>query len=396
VLNFHALEVTAVDRIAEDAVCVRLAVPEALRGRFKHDAGQYVTLRRVIDGREERRTYSIVTPPGAAEICIGVREQAGGRMSRELATRLSRGERLEVGTPTGRFRSAVDASRAQRYVAFAAGSGITPVLSLASDILAREPASRFTLIYGNRSMSRTMFLEHTLALKNRHLDRFSVYFVMSREPQQAPLLNGRIDAVKVEALAAQLPDVARADEYFVCGPGDMVDAVRGAILRLNPAAPVRFERFAGPSLAGPSLAGPLQARPLQARPIQVRPIQAAPREAAAPTSPHAAHPGAANAAELPPDEVLAQISVVMDGRRRSFPMTRADASVLAAAERAGLDLPFSCRSGICATCRTRVKSGQAVMAHNIALERWEVDAGFILCCQARPLTASLELTYDEK
>jgi len=386
VLNFHALEVTAVDRIAEDAVCVRLAVPEALRGRFKHDAGQYVTLRRVIDGREERRTYSIVTPPGAAEICIGVREQAGGRMSRELATRLSPGERLEVGTPTGRFRSAVDASRAQRYVAFAAGSGITPVLSLASDILAREPASRFTLIYGNRSMSRTMFLEHTLALKNRHLDRFSVYFVMSREPQQAPLLNGRIDAVKVEALAAQLPDVARADEYFVCGPGDMVDAVRGAILRLNPGAPVRFERFAGPSQAGP----------LQARPIQVRPIQAAPREAAAPTSPHAAHPGAANAAELPPDEVLAQISVVMDGRRRCFPMTRADASVLAAAERAGLDLPLSCRSGICATCRTRVKSGQAVMAHNIALERWEVDAGFILCCQARPLTASLELTYDEK
>jgi ring-1,2-phenylacetyl-CoA epoxidase subunit PaaE len=397
VLTFHPLEVTAVDRIAEDAVCVRLAVPEALRGRFKHDAGQYVTLRRVIDGREERRTYSIVTPPGAAEICIGVREQAGGRMSRELGTRLSRGERLEVGTPTGRFRTAVDASRAQRYVAFAAGSGITPVLSLVSDILAREPASRVTLIYGNRSMSRTMFLEHTLALKSRHLDRFSVYFVMSREPQQAPLLNGRIDAVKVEALAAQLPDVARADEYFVCGPGDMVDAVRGAILRLNPGAPVRFERFAGPQQAGP-------------------------RQAAAATSPQGTQPDAANAAqlppeevlaqisvelppeevlaqisvELPPEEVLAQISVVMDGRRRCFPMTRADASVLAAAERAGLDLPFSCRSGICATCRTRVKSGQAVMAHNIALERWEVDAGFILCCQARPLTASLELTYDEK
>ncbi len=405
-LTFHALEVTAVDRIAEDAVCVRLAVPEALRGRFNHDAGQYVTLRRVIDGREERRTYSIVTPPGAAEICIGVREQAGGRMSRELATRLSPGERLEVGTPTGRFRTAVDASRARRYVAFAAGSGITPVLSLVSDILAREPASRFTLIYGNRNMSRTMFLEHTLALKNRHLDRFSVYFVMSREPQQAPLLNGRIDAVKVEALAAQLPDVARADEYFVCGPGDMVDAVRGAILRLNPGAPVRFERFAGTSQAGPSQAGPLPVAPSQAGPLPVGPIHAGPLpvgpihagplQAAAAMPPQAAHPGAASATELPPEEVLAQISVVMDGRRRSFPMTRSDASVLAAAERAGLDLPFSCRSGICATCRTRVKSGQAVMAHNIALERWEVDAGFILCCQARPLTASLELTYDEK
>jgi ring-1,2-phenylacetyl-CoA epoxidase subunit PaaE len=364
VLTFHPLEVTAVDRIAEDAVCVRLALPEALRSHFKHDAGQYVTLRRVIDGREERRTYSIVTPPGAAELRIGVREQTGGRMSRDLATRLAPGERLEVGTPMGRFRTAVDASRAGSYVAFAAGSGITPVLSLATDILAREPASRFTLIYGNRSMSRTMFLEDTLALKNRHLGRFSVYFVMSREPQQATLLNGRIDADKVEALAAQFADIARADEYFVCGPGDMVDAVRGAILRLNPNAPVRFERFA------------------------------APRQAAAATSSQAARNVAA--AELPPAEVLAQISVVMDGRRRSFPMAPTDASVLAAAERAGLDLPFSCRAGICATCRTKLKSGRAVMAHNIALEPWEVAAGFILCCQARPLTASLELTYDEK
>jgi ring-1,2-phenylacetyl-CoA epoxidase subunit PaaE len=361
VLSFHPLLVTGVDRIADDAVCVRLAVPEALREHFKHDAGQYVTLRRVIDGREERRTYSIVTPPGGAELRIGVREQTGGRMSRELATTLAPGERLEVGTPLGRFRTAVDGSRARTYVAFAAGSGITPVLSLACDILAREPASRFTLIYGNRSMSRTMFLEDTLALKNRHLGRFAVHFVMSREPQQAPLLNGRIDADKVTALAAQLTDIGRADEYFVCGPGDMVDAVRGAMLRLNPGAPVRFERFAGPREAAPPPAG-----------------------------------ADASAADLPPGEVLAQISVVMDGRRRSFPMAPTDVSVLAAAERAGLDLPFSCRAGICATCRTLVKSGRVVMAHNIALERWELDAGFILCCQARPLTASLELTYDEK
>jgi ring-1,2-phenylacetyl-CoA epoxidase subunit PaaE len=360
VLSFHPLEVTAVDRIAEDAVCLRLAVPEALRGEFKHDAGQYVTVRRRIDGREEQRTYSIVTRPGAAQLCIGVREQTGGRMSRDLA-RLSPGERLEVGTPMGRFRTAVHASRARAYVAFAAGSGITPVLSLAADILAREPASRFTLIYGNRSMARTMFLEDTLALKNRHLGKFAVYFVMSREPQHAPLLNGHIDAAKIEALGAQISDIAHADEYFVCGPGDMVDAVRDAIRRLNPEAPVRLERFA----------------------------------AAPAASSRAPCTGAADA-ELPPGEVLAQISVMMDGRCRSFPMAPADVSVLAAAERAGLELPFSCRAGICATCRTKVKSGRAVMAHNIALEPWEVDAGFILCCQARPLTASLELTYDEK
>jgi ring-1,2-phenylacetyl-CoA epoxidase subunit PaaE len=361
-ISFHSLEVTSVDRIAEDAVCVRIAIPAALREHFTHDAGQYITVRRRIDGREERRTYSIVTAPGAAELCIGVREQSGGRMSRELASQLRAGDRLEVGTPMGRFRTAVDAARARSYVAFAAGSGITPVLSLASDILAREPASRFTLIYGNRSMARTMFLENTLALKNRHLGRFSVYFVMSREPQHAALLNGRIDAAKVEALAGQIGDIVHADEYFVCGPGDMVDAVRGALEPLkNAAAPVRFERFATASAA-----------PLQASPAGV------------------------TAPELPPGEVLATISLLMDGRHRSFPMSPADASVLEAAERAGLELPFSCRAGICATCRTKVKSGSVVMAHNIALEPWEVDAGFILCCQARPLTASLELTYDEK
>ncbi len=388
-LTFHPLEVTAVDRIAEDAVCVSFAVPAALHGHFKHDAGQYVTLRRMIEGREERRTYSIVTPPGAAELRIGVREQTGGRMSRELATRLSPGERIEVGTPLGRFRTAVDAARAHSYVAFAAGSGITPVLSLAADILAREPASRFTLIYGNRSTGRTMFLEDTLALKNRHLGRFSVYFVMSREPQQAPLLNGRIDADKVEALAAQLTDIARADEYFVCGPGDMVDAVRGAILELNPGAPVRFERFLGTrqAAAAPSLQPARTGAAAAGEPPRA---DGQPRADTPPGS------EGSQAVDLPQDEVLAQISVVMDGRRRSFPMAPTDVSVLAAAERAGLDLPFSCRAGICATCRTKLKSGRAVMAHNIALEPWEVDAGFILCCQARPLTAALELTYDEK
>ncbi len=359
-LSFHPLVVTSVDRIAEDAVCVRLAVPPALREHFKHDAGQYVTVRRRIEGREERRTYSIVTPPGAAELRVGVREQSLGCMSRELAARLRAGDELDVGTPMGRFRTAVDAARSRVYVAFAAGSGITPVLSLASDILAREPGSRFTLIYGNRSMARTMFLEDTLALKNRHLGRFSVYFVMSREPQHAPLLNGRIDASKVEALAGRIADIAGADEYFVCGPGGMVDSVRTALNRLNADAPVRIERFVPASAA--------RAREM---------------------------PGGA-APELPPGEVLATISLVMDGRHRVFQMSPTDTSVLAAAERAGLELPFSCRAGICATCRTKVKAGRVAMAHNIALEPWEIDAGFILCCQARPLTTSLELTYDEK
>ena len=357
-LNFHPLKVTAVERVAEDAACVTVQIPSALRDAFAFHAGQYVTVRRLIEGREERRTYSIVTAPGGGVLKLGVRLQPGGRMSGELGSKLRAGDLLDVGTPMGRFRTAISTGREHLYVAFAAGSGITPVLSLATDILAREPRSRFTLIYGNRSIARTMFLEETLALKNRYIDRFAVHFVMSREPQQTEWLNGRIDGPKVHELARHMPEVSSADEYLICGPGDMVDEVRNAIKTLNGNAAIRFERFASGT----------------PRPMEVKGDGAAP----------VAQP------------VLATISVVMDGRRRSFPMAQSDASVLDAAERAGLELPFSCRSGICATCRARITDGAAVMTHNIALEPWETDAGFVLCCQARPTTATLDISYDHK
>ena len=359
-LIFHPLKITAVDRVAEDAACVTLEIPSALRDAFAFHAGQYVTVRRLIEGREERRTYSIVTAPGGGVLKLGIRVQPGGRMSGELASRLRPGDSLDVGTPMGRFHTSISAEREHAYVAFAAGSGITPVLSLAADILAREPRSRFTLIYGNRSMSRTMFLEETLALKNRYIERFAVHFVMSREPQQTEWLNGRIDANKIRELARHMAEVSSADEYLICGPGDMVDEVRNAIKAMNAQAPIRVERFA--TAASP---------PIRTAPIET---QRAPAT----------------------QDVLATISIVMDGRRRTFPMAPSDPSVLDAAERAGLELPFSCRSGICATCRARITEGQAAMTHNIALEPWETDLGFVLCCQARPLGATLELSYDQK
>jgi ring-1,2-phenylacetyl-CoA epoxidase subunit PaaE len=359
-LNFHPLKVTAVERVAEDAACVTMEIPSALRDAFAFHAGQYVTVRRMIEGREERRTYSIVTAPGGGVLKLGIRLQRGGRMSGELGSKLRAGDLLDVGTPMGRFRTPISAEREHVYVAFAAGSGITPVLSLATDILAREPRSRFTLIYGNRSISRTMFLEETLALKNRYIERFAAHFVMSREPQQTEWLNGRIDGRKVRELARHMAEVSSADEYLICGPGDMVDEVRNAIKALNGDAAIRFERFASGA---------------------PRPVEDAAKD-------HDAAPVA--------QPILATISVVMDGRRRSFPMARSDLSVLDAAERAGLELPFSCRSGICATCRARITDGAAVMTHNIALEPWETDAGFVLCCQARPTTATLDISYDHK
>ncbi len=358
-LSFHPLKVTGVERAAEDATCVTLEIPAALRETFAHYAGQYVTVRRMINDRDERRTYSIVTAPGGSSLKLGIRTQASGLMSGDLAANLRAGDMLEVGTPMGRFRTAIDPKRQFSYVAFAAGSGITPILSLATDILAREPCSRFTLIYGNRSISCTMFLEETLALKNRYVDRLSLHFVMSREPQQTELLNGRIDGKKVIELARQLVEISSADEYLICGPGNMVDDVRNALKDLNGTAPIRFERFAT---------------------ANSRPLEILTKQSNAPA----------------PQEILATITVTMDGRRRSFPMAPSDPSVLNAAERAGLQLPFSCRSGICATCRARITEGAAVMTHNIALERWETDAGFVLCCQARPTTSALEITYDQK
>jgi ring-1,2-phenylacetyl-CoA epoxidase subunit PaaE len=357
-LSFHALKVASVERIAEDAVCATLEVPPTLRDTFAFHAGQYVTVRRKIGDREERRTYSIVTAPGGNMLKLGVRVQTGGRMSGEIATQLRAGDLLDVGTPMGRFRTSISAERELAYVAFAAGSGITPVLSLAADILAKEPRSRFTLVYGNRSVSRTMFLEQTLALKNRYIDRFSVHFVMSREPQQSQLLNGRIDGDKVRELARHIAELAAADEYLICGPGGMVDDIRDAVQGLNPTAAIRYERFTNGSAVLPKIL----------------------EKAAAP----------------PEQEVMAMITVVMDGRRRTFPMAPDDPSVLCAGERAGLELPFSCRSGICATCRAKIIAGHAVMTHNIALEPWETDLGFVLCCQARPTGATLELSYDEK
>jgi ring-1,2-phenylacetyl-CoA epoxidase subunit PaaE len=378
---FHPLKVKSVDRVAEDAACVTVEIPAALKDAFAFHAGQYVAVRRMIGDREERRTYSIVTPPGGPSLKLGIRMQTGGLMSGELTARLRPGDVLEIGPPMGRFRTGIDPERAHGYVAFAAGSGITPVLSLAAEILAREPRSRFTLIYGNRSIARTMFLEDILALKNRYVDRFSLHFVMSREPQQTAWLNGRIDAGKIAELSQHLVEIANADEYLICGPGDMVDAVRTALKALNDKAAIRFERFAT------GVPGTIGA----AAPRIARPGTSLAGERGMPVP--ADEPGTAVAADEP---VLAQVTVVMDGRRRSFAMSRGDASVLEAAERAGLDLPFSCRSGICATCRARITQGAATMTHNIALEPWETQAGFVLCCQARPTTAALELSYDHK
>jgi len=358
VLKFHPLAITHRRPVADDAIALTFRLPGTLRDDFRFRAGQHLALRCQIDGREERRTYSIVSAEGAADLTIGVRLHDSGRMSQYLARHGNVGDTLDVMTPNGSFHAQDGTARAQCYVAFAAGSGITPVLSIATTALERDPDSRFQLYYGNTSTARTMFLDEVLALKDRFLPRFSVCFVMSREPQDVEWFNGRIDAAKIREFARHDFAFAGIDEFFICGPGTMAATVQSMLSELGARGRVHVEHFAA-------------------------------------AAPAAAAPGPAAKAAVPADSASATITVVMDGRRRRFTMAMAGEVILDAAGRAGLDLPFSCRAGVCSTCRAKLVNGSAEMEHNVALEDWEVEAGYILCCQARPTSAALEISYDE-
>jgi ring-1,2-phenylacetyl-CoA epoxidase subunit PaaE len=355
-LKFVPLRVREVGSDSEDAVSVTLDVPDAARENFLSLAGQHVVLRAHLGGEELRRTYSLVNAAGELPLRIVARVHPQGRLSRHLATSVKPGDVLEVMPPNGSFGPRVPASGHGVYVAFAAGCGITPVFSIVKTVLEREPARRVLLFYGNRSSARTMLLQDLLALKDRYMQRLSLHFLMSREPQEIELLNGRIDAPKVAALA-KLWGVAAVDGYYVSGPGSMIGDVSSALVALGvPRERIHAEHFAAsdaPSTPQPSAAG-----------AGVR-------------------------------SGVTQVSVLMDGRRRAFEMPSEGESVLDAAARAGLELPFSCKAGVCSTCRTKLLKGRVEMAQNYALEDWELEQGYILACQAEPRSSAIELSYDE-
>ncbi|MFM8533948.1 MAG: 2Fe-2S iron-sulfur cluster-binding protein [Acidimicrobiia bacterium] len=245
-------------------------------------------------------------------------------------------------------------------MAFAAGSGITPVLSVVATLLEQRANCRITLFYGNRDSGRTMFSEEILALKNRFMDRIAIHFLMTLEPQEASLFNGRLDRERIVALAGAFFEPLAVDEYFVCGPTGMIENVVAVLYDLGGPGRIHAERFTSVASA------PADSRP----------------EALVQSSRGT--------------ETSAEVIVQLDGRRRAFRMPADDVSLLEAAERAGIELPFSCRDGICSTCRVRVIEGRTEMKRNQSLEPWEVDAGFVLCCQARPVTPRVVLSYDEK
>jgi ring-1,2-phenylacetyl-CoA epoxidase subunit PaaE len=353
--QYHPLVIERVERETADSVRVVLAVPESLRQAFAFVPGQHLPVQATIDGKRLRRTYSICSAPGRLPLEIGVRVQPGGLFSGFVGGRLAAGDRLEAMPPFGRFHADLDPAASKTRVAFAAGSGITPVLSILRATLEQEPKSRFVLFYGNLRQRTTMFIEDLYALKNRFPERLQLYFVFSREEQEFPIFSGRLDADKARELYRTFCAGLEPAEAFICGPDTMIDAVRTVLAEEGmDTAAIHSERYGAPVKRQVSAAAPAKS---------------------------AAH--------------LADVTVVMDGHRKTFEMTTDDPNIVDAAAEHGIELPYSCKGGVCATCRTRVLEGEVRMETNYALEDWEVERGYVLACQSRPLTPLVVLDYDD-
>src|ERR1700716_95653 len=352
--RFHRLAVSELRRESADAISMTFAIPKELEDDYGFTPGQYLTLRTTMDGEEVRRSYSICSGPDDGELRIAVKKVDGGAFSNWAADELKAGDELDVMTPTGRFGVAPAPGQARIYVGFAAGSGITPILSIVKGVLAREPLSRFFLFYGNRSTGGMLFREALEELKDRFMQRLSVFHVISGEEQDIPILHGRLNGEKVRVLLRSLVPAASVDHVFICGPTGMSEDIEATCRDIGIAADrLHVERF----VSG------LGAKP---RPRPVVPASAPPKAFA---------------------------SLIIDGKRREVPVAEGEA-ILDAALRAGMALPFACKGGMCSTCRANLVERTAQMEANYSLEPWELEKGFILTCQARPTSAKVVVDYD--
>jgi ring-1,2-phenylacetyl-CoA epoxidase subunit PaaE len=355
--TFHRLPVAAVDRLTDDAVAVTFAVPAELRADYAFQPGQHVSIRSASAGDDVRRNYSICEPVTSGRLRIAVKRLPGGAFSGYVLDRLRVGDEIEVMTPAGRFGPRLEPGRARSYAAFAAGSGVTPILSILGSALAIEAGSEATLVYGNRTSTSIMFLDEIADLKDRYPDRFSVVHVLSREPREPELFHGRLDAARIgRLLDAGLPDPGRVDEWFLCGPAAMIDDARQVLA----------ERKVEPRHVHRELfhVGPPPPRPAGADP-------AGPSGAAATSS----------------------VTVVLDGRSTTFPLRRDGESILEATLRVRPDAPYACKGGVCGTCRARLVDGRVEMDQNYALEDDELEAGTVLACQSHPATDRVMIEF---
>jgi len=354
-LVFHELRVTEVTELTSDSVAVTLDIPTELAGTFKYLPGQHVTVRSLIDHEDIRRSYSICAGINSGKFRIGIKRLPGGAFSTFATSRLKAGDTLDVMPPVGEFTIELVPTQPRRAVAIAAGSGITPVLSLIASSLENEPDSSWTLIYGNRTGNSVMFLDELEGLKDRFHPRFQLFHILSREGSDVPLLSGRIDPEKIRTIHDKLLGGNPVDGWYLCGPYEMVMMAQETLASLGvDKTTIHDELF---------FAGPVDESTLPPEP--------------------------------PPGEGSVDLTVILDGRAINTRMTP-ETSILDAALRVRTELPFSCKGGMCATCKGRIEEGEVTMDKNYALIDSEVEAGYVLTCQSHPVTEHVVVRYDHR
>jgi ring-1,2-phenylacetyl-CoA epoxidase subunit PaaE len=354
--GFHPLRIAEVRRETADAVSIRFEVPENLKETFKFQAGQHLTLRTDLEGEDVRRNYSVCVAPSENEIRIAIKQMPAGKFSAWANVQLCAGQVIDVLPPMGRFVIPEGDGATPSYVALAGGSGITPVISILKTVLETKPASRFTLLYGNRDSASIMFLEELAALKNNYLARLEIYHFLEYEAEEIELFNGRLDRAKCEEVFSSLVDVNAVDAFFICGPGPMMDAAEAALLARGVSAERIFiERFTT---------------------------------------------GVLSAEQVARNEALQQkaagtgLVVTLDGRRLRIPFDAGKGNILETVQAAGLPAPYACKGGVCTTCRAKILSGTVAMKKNYGLSESEIAAGYVLTCQAVPTSDEVVLSYD--
>lgn len=359
-VRFYPLVVKEVRSETADCVSVVLDVPEALQEVFHFAPGQYLTFRKHVDGAELRRSYSICAAPQDKELRVAVKKVIGGRFSGYANETLKPGEVLDVMPPMGRFSPRTTEKKAKQYLAFAAGSGITPVISILKSVLESEPESQFTLVYGNRNRHSILFRETIEGLKNKYMQRLRVYHVLSREQMEVPLFNGRIDAEKCNDFCRSLIDVHTMDEIFLCGPEEMILSVREKLIELEvPSEHIHMELFSSPD----------QPKTKQEHKATISTTDTGKKS---------------------------KVRITLDGSTFDLDLAYEGDSILDAALKAGADLPYACKGGVCCTCRAKIVEGTVEMDVNYSLEKDEIAKGFVLTCQSHPRTERVVVDFDAR
>ncbi|MEP0941717.1 MAG: 2Fe-2S iron-sulfur cluster-binding protein [Rhizobiaceae bacterium] len=354
--KFHTLTIAEIRHPSAGSTAIKFGIPDAMKSEFEFVPGQYLTLRATVDGEDIRRSYSICSAQSDPQLEVGIKQVEGGKFS-NFATTLQVGDTLQIMPPQGRFTAQIEPNQPHDYLLLAAGSGITPCLSIAKSVLKQEPDSTITLVYGNQSTATVMFRQDINALKDRYTGRLRLFYSLSREPSDLAFLNGRLNGEMVAALAEKkLIDLNGFDAAFICGPHEMIEDVSTTLRNLKMAEErIKVELFTTGDMPAP------------------RPAKRATRAV---------------------DADGIEVAIILDGKRNSLQMDPNTETVLAAAQEAGLDLPFSCAGGMCCTCRCKIVEGEAAMDVNYSLQDWEIEAGFTLACQSRPVSKNLVLDFD--